>query len=48
MSIDMDEEIKRWTARRKSALVLDIIQGKATVSESSTSPRKLVTGRSRV
>ena len=25
MSIDMDEEIKRWTARRKSALVLDII-----------------------
>jgi len=31
----MDEEIKRWTARRKSALVLDIIQGKTTVSESS-------------
>jgi hypothetical protein len=27
MSIEMDEEIKRWTARRKSALVLDIIQG---------------------
>jgi transposase-like protein len=35
MSIEMDEEIKRWTARRKSALVLDIIQGKTTVSESS-------------
>jgi transposase-like protein len=35
MSIAMDEEIKRWTARRKSALVLDIIQGKTTVSESS-------------
>ncbi len=34
MSIEMDEEIKRWTARRKSALVLDIIQGKSTVSES--------------
>jgi transposase-like protein len=34
MSIDMDEEIKRWAARRKSALVLDIIQGKPTVSES--------------
>ncbi len=32
MSIEMDEEIKRWTARRKSALVLDII---TTVSESS-------------
>ncbi len=31
----MDEEIERWTARRKSALVLDIIQGKTTVSESS-------------
>ena len=31
----MDEEIKRWTARRKSALVLEIIQGKTTVSESS-------------
>ncbi|MBM4218508.1 MAG: transposase, partial [Gammaproteobacteria bacterium] len=24
MSIEMDEEIKRWTARRKSALVMDI------------------------
>jgi transposase-like protein len=35
MSVEMDEEIKRWTARRKSALVLDIIQGKTTVSESS-------------
>ena len=35
MSIEMDEEIKRWTARRKSALVLDIIQGKTAVSESS-------------
>ena len=34
MSIEMDEEIKRWTARRKSALVLEIIQGKTTVSES--------------
>ena len=27
MSVEMDEEIKRWTARRKPALVLDIIQG---------------------
>jgi transposase-like protein len=35
MSITMDEEIKRWTAKRKSALVLDIIQGKTTVSEAS-------------
>jgi len=28
----MEEEIKRWTARRKSALVLEIIQGKTTVA----------------
>ena len=26
----MDEEIKRWTERRKSALVLEIIQCKTT------------------
>ena len=31
----MDEEVKRWTAKRKSALVLEIIQGKTTVSEAS-------------
>ncbi|MDO4904783.1 MAG: transposase [Lautropia sp.] len=31
----MDEEIKRWTARRKTALVLEIIQGKTTVAEAS-------------
>ena len=24
----MEEEIKRWTAKRKTALVLEIIQGK--------------------
>ena len=35
MSIVMDEEIKRWTARRKSALVLEIIRGKTTVAEAS-------------
>lgn len=35
MSIVMEEEIKRWTARRKSALVMEIIQGKTTVSEAS-------------
>jgi hypothetical protein len=34
MSIEVEEEIKRWTARRKSALVLSIIQGETTVSES--------------
>ncbi|MBM4228642.1 MAG: transposase, partial [Gammaproteobacteria bacterium] len=35
MSDVMEEEIKRWTARRKSALVLDILQGRTTVSESA-------------
>ncbi|AIO69375.1 hypothetical protein DM82_6017 [Burkholderia oklahomensis] len=35
MSTKMDEDIKRWTAKRKSALVLDIIQGKTTVGEAS-------------
>jgi transposase-like protein len=35
MSMVMDDEIKRWTARRKSALVLEIIQGKTTVAEAS-------------
>jgi hypothetical protein len=35
MSIEMNEVIKRWTARWKSALVLDIIQGKTTISELS-------------
>lgn len=35
MSKVMDEEIKRWTAKRKGALVLEIIQGKTTVAEAS-------------
>ena len=35
MSTTMDEDVKRWTARRKSAMVLDIIQGKTTVSEAA-------------
>ena len=35
MSIKMDEDIKRWTAKRKSALVIDILQGKTTVAEAS-------------
>lgn len=35
MSELMDEQIKCWTAKRKSALVLEIIQGKATVAEAS-------------
>lgn len=35
MSTLMDEEIKRWTAKRKSALVVEIIQGKTTAAEAS-------------
>lgn len=35
MSMLMDEDIKRWTAKRKSALVLEILQGKTTVAEAS-------------
>ncbi len=35
MSMKMEEDIKRWTAKRKSALVMEIIQGKTTVSEAS-------------
>ena len=35
MSSQMNEENKRWSAKRKSALVLEIIQGKTTVAEAS-------------
>jgi len=35
MSVVVEEEIKRWTARRKSALVCEIIHDKTTVSEAS-------------
>ena len=35
MSTLMEDDIKRWTAKRKTALVLDIIQGKTTILEAS-------------
>lgn len=35
MSTKKEDDIKRWTAKRKSAPVLDIIQGKTTVAEAS-------------
>jgi transposase-like protein len=35
MSVVMEEEIKRWTAQRKSAVVLEIIRGKTTIAEAS-------------
>ncbi len=31
----MSNENKRWSAKRKSALVLEIIQGKTTIAEAS-------------
>ena len=37
MSMKMKEEVKRWTAKRKAALVMEIIQGKTTVAEASRS-----------
>ena len=35
MSTLMEDDIKRWTAKRKTALVLEIIQGKTTAAEAS-------------
>ena len=37
MGVVMEEEFKRWTAKRKAVLVVDIIQGKTTVAEASRS-----------
>ena len=33
----MDDSIKRWTAKRKTALVIELIQGRTTVAEASRS-----------
>lgn len=35
MSTLMEEGIKRWTAKRETALVLKIIQSKTSISEAS-------------
>ena len=37
MSGPLEDGIKRWTAKRNSALVIEIIQGKTTVAEASRS-----------
>ena len=37
MSVIVEEDFKRWTAKRKAALVMDVIQGKTSVSEASRS-----------
>jgi len=33
----MEEDVKRWTAKRKAALAMEIMQGKTTVAEASRS-----------
>lgn len=35
MSVTVEEDFKRWTAKRKAALVTEILQGKTTVSEAA-------------
>lgn len=35
MSGPLEDNIKRWTAKRKTALVIEILQGKTTVAEAS-------------
>jgi hypothetical protein len=35
VSTVMEDDIKRWTAKSKTLLILDIIQGKITVAEAS-------------
>lgn len=37
MGTVMDEDIKRWTGKRKAALVVEILQGRTTVAEASRS-----------
>ena len=31
----MSEEVKRWTSKRKSALVIKLLKGQTTISEAS-------------
>lgn len=33
----MEDEIKRWTAKRKAALVLEVMQGKTTAGQAARS-----------
>jgi len=35
VSVIVEEDFKRWTAKRKTALVMDIIQGKTSIAEAS-------------
>jgi hypothetical protein len=35
MNMTMEDDIKRWMAKRKAALVIEIIQGKTTIAKAS-------------
>lgn len=35
MTTDQDENLKRWTAKRRSALVLEILRGDTSVAEAA-------------
>ena len=35
MSTKMEEGVKRWTAKRKAALVMEVMQGQTTVAQAS-------------
>jgi transposase-like protein len=35
MGMTMEYEIKRWTAKRKAVLVVEIVEGKTSISEAS-------------
>jgi hypothetical protein len=37
VSVIVEEDFKRWTAKRKAALVMEIIQGKTSIAEASRS-----------
>ena len=37
MSTKMEEDVKRWTTKRKAGLVMGIMQGKTTVAAASRS-----------
>ncbi len=37
MGVIVEEDFKRWTAKRKAALVTEIMQGKTSVSEATRS-----------
>ena len=37
MSTKIEEDVKRWTAKRKAALVMEIVQGRTTMAEARRS-----------